>query len=133
MNSIMSNGERFIVWLNEQESRKGWSDYELARRAKVSHSMLSRARNDFIPPKWDALSKIAKAFDLPPEMAFNAAGLLPPASPQSTLDKRITHLVGMLPDERKADVLDYVEMLVKRSEERGKSVLKKTGPLTPQA
>jgi transcriptional regulator with XRE-family HTH domain len=78
MNSNTSTGEMFLQWLDAEEKAKGWTDYELSKKAGISHSMLSRARNDLLPPKWDALVKLAVALDRSPITAFRAAGLLPP-------------------------------------------------------
>ena len=66
----------FIQWLDEQEQKFGYSDYEIAKRGSFSHSVLSRARSG-IPPQWDICVKIASVLNVSPITVFRKAGLLP--------------------------------------------------------
>jgi len=72
-------------------------------------------------PDEAALRKLAKAFKLPPETVFRAAGILPPQSPEDELMNEIMHLAGDLPAQDKQDILEYVRMRNRLAEERGKN------------
>jgi transcriptional regulator with XRE-family HTH domain len=67
----------FIEWLDEMRASRNWSDNQLAKTARISHSVISKARQGTLP-KWDALVQIAEAFGVSPVLAFRKAGLLPP-------------------------------------------------------
>ena len=34
--------DTFLEWLDEQENLRNWSDYEVAKNAGISHSVISR-------------------------------------------------------------------------------------------
>jgi transcriptional regulator with XRE-family HTH domain len=111
MNENRSAGKKFIEWLDHGERRMGWTDYQLAKKAKISHSMLSRARNDGIPPKWDALKKIADALDSPPTAAFRAAGLMPPITEDEVDKELVEFIVSRLSQDDRKEGLTYLRFL----------------------
>jgi len=104
----------FISWLDDQLAMRGWSDNELARRAKISHPVLSKARNGVQPVGWSSCVKIAEALDLPPVLVLQRAGLLPPETEMSDEEKEITFLFSQLPPERQQDVLKMVRALLQK-------------------
>ena len=70
--------EKFGRWLFQQMEAKGWNMTDLATRAGVSKQVISKYINN--PPEKpdnNVLTGIARAFQLPPETVFRAAGLLP--------------------------------------------------------
>jgi len=60
----MDSGQKFIDWLDEQETVLGFSDYEVALRGGFSHSALSKARKDKIPPGFEICIKISRVFNV---------------------------------------------------------------------
>ncbi len=73
---MATNPDTFIDWLNKELINKGWTDYQLAKQAGISHSVISKARQGTLP-KWEACEAIARALGLPPETVYRKAGLLP--------------------------------------------------------
>ena len=69
--------EVFIKWLDGVLAENNLTDNQLAKRAKISHSNFSKARNDGILPKWELCEKIARALRIEPVEVFRAAGLIP--------------------------------------------------------
>ena len=67
----------FIAWLDQELDERKLNDNQLARRAGISHSVLSRARMGLLP-RWGACEALAEALDLPAETVFRKAGLLSP-------------------------------------------------------
>lgn len=92
--------ETFIAWLDQLESDAGWTDYRLSAETGLSSSVFSKARQGILP-KWDALVRIAKAFNISPITAFRKAGLLPPG-PDNEINLTDWEylLTQMTPDER---------------------------------
>lgn len=109
--------EKFVRFLDHQLAKKGWTDYQLAKRAGISSSVISHARQGKLP-KWDACEKIATALGIPPEMVFRAAGLLPPSVEQTEDLNLLNHLFTQLDEEDRQDILTFMETKIKRKEER---------------
>jgi hypothetical protein len=104
----------FIEWLDEQEKKFGYSDYEVAKQGKFSHSVLSRARSG-IPPKWDICSKIAGVFNVSPITVIRKAGLLPTAGPENALNvEDWMYLISQLDPEDEAELRQIAEMKIER-------------------
>ena len=68
--------QAFIEWINEEEDKRGWTDNKLAKKAGISPSVFTKARQGTVP-KWDACLAIAHALDISPVTVFRKAGLLP--------------------------------------------------------
>ncbi len=106
----VSKQEEFIVWLDGELSRRGWSDYQLAKRAQISHSVISRARSGSLP-KWGACESIARALGMPTEFVFRKAGLLPSKTYDEAEYEQVAHLFGQLPRDDRERVLAFLRTL----------------------
>ena len=73
-------GNTLVGWIEDKLQETGWSQRELARRAKVSHSMVSKVINREKSPGLDFCIAIANAFEERPENVMRLAGLLPPSA-----------------------------------------------------
>lgn len=102
---------KLSYWINDELGKKGWSQRELARRAKVSHATISRVIAGQVEPTFDFCAAIAAQFGEMPEYVFRKAGLLPelPGGDNSPLVSRLTEVVKRLPLEDQADILEYAE------------------------
>lgn len=106
----------FSEWLYQQIDKRGWSQSELARRAKVSRTAISNVLNNNRQPGTDLCLAIADAFKMPPEHVFRAAGLLPPNPDNDPLLDRANHLLAQLPPEKQQEALAFLDFLVERSQ-----------------
>lgn len=70
------NVELFLKWLDSELAKNNLSDYQFATKAKMSHTVISKARKGKLP-KWEACVSIAKALRVDPIFVFRLAGLLP--------------------------------------------------------
>jgi len=94
----------FISWLDEELNLRGWNDSNLAKRAKLSQSVISKARSGIRPIKWEACISIADALKMPPEIVLRKAGLLPENTSQQSNPEidELAHLFQQLSaDDRK--------------------------------
>jgi len=57
--------DTFVQWLDKMEDKKGWTDYRLSAETGLSSSVFSKARQGLLP-KWEALVRIATAFNISP-------------------------------------------------------------------
>lgn len=115
----------FARWLEQERKVRGWSPSELSRHADVSRQTISDYENRKRRYYDEAiLVKLARAFKLPPETVFRAAGLLPPQSPETELIQRIIHLTSELPEQDQAEILEYAQLRHRLAEQRGKNETK---------
>ena len=99
--------DTFGKWLSREIDQRGWTQSELARRCRVSHVTISRVVTGERNPGQDLCKKIAKALEVPPEVIFRKAGLLP--SIEELDDKSASELLTIfknLDRERRAMLLN---------------------------
>ena len=68
----------FAEWLQAEMDKRGWSQSDCARAADLNRAVINKLLNEKCRPQPTTLIAIAKAFKIPAEIAFRAAGLLPP-------------------------------------------------------
>jgi transcriptional regulator with XRE-family HTH domain len=68
----------FGEWLDQERTRRGWSQSELARRGKVSPSAIQQVISGVTRPGPRSCQAIALALEMPPDDVYRLAGLLPP-------------------------------------------------------
>jgi|SaaInl7_200m_RNA_FD_contig_41_647226_length_529_multi_5_in_0_out_0_1 hypothetical protein len=66
-----------LTWLDKEMERRHLNDSLLLKRAELSHSVISKARNDIQEIGWEACIRIADALNLPPQTVLVKAGHLP--------------------------------------------------------
>ena len=66
----------FLDWLDGILSQKGMTDYQLAKAANISHTVISKARSGLQPIGWEACSAIARALEIPQSEVLIMAGHL---------------------------------------------------------
>lgn len=99
--------DSFMDWLQGELDKRNWSSYELTKRARLSHSVMSKARNDKQPLGYDACIRIAKALELPATLVLQKAGLLPESpleNPDPELDE-MAFLFEQLSEEDRTRII----------------------------
>jgi transcriptional regulator with XRE-family HTH domain len=96
----------FVDWLDRELAERGWNDHQLAGRAGISHSVISKARRG-TAPRWDACAAIAGALNIPADLVFRQAGLLPPLPDEETA---LVELRLLLPQLSPRDRLELVQI-----------------------
>lgn len=103
----------FIAWLDQKLSDKGWTDYQLAKNANISHSVISKARSGTLP-KWEACEKIAGALGVPVELAFRKAGLLKQRDDIDETLEEANMLLAELPELFQEEALAIIKSMHER-------------------
>ncbi len=103
----------FPQWLIKERSDRGWSQSDLARTADISRQVVSDyegyKRKYFDE---EILVKIARAFELPPEMVFRVAGLLPAKPNIDEETEELNHLIDQLPADKKSIARSILKALL---------------------
>jgi transcriptional regulator with XRE-family HTH domain len=93
-------------WLYEELERRKWSQRELARQADISQAFVNRVLSGNASPSINFCNQIARALGVAPEQVLRLAGILPPASDDSTLQELI-ELARNLSQEDREELLKY--------------------------
>ena len=113
---------RFSEWLQVELDRRGWSQSDCARSASLNRAVINKLLNGKSKPQPTTLTAIARAFKIPVETAFRAAGLLPPsADGDDTIIELIYVFKSIRSPHRKATALMLLKALVteEENEQRG--------------
>jgi transcriptional regulator with XRE-family HTH domain len=81
---------RFAEWLQSELDKRGWSQSDCARAAGLNRAVINKLLNGKSKPQPRTLLAIARAFKIPIEIPYRAAGLLPP-NPEG--DERLEELI----------------------------------------
>lgn len=124
---MLDMADNFSEWLVKELNKSGWTQSELARKANVSRTAISDVISNKHSAGSELCSAIARALNLPPETVFRAAGLLPPAPPDTEYQEQILHLLRQLPPDEQKRYLELLQFEV----ERQKSKIKKSREKPP--
>jgi transcriptional regulator with XRE-family HTH domain len=117
MYSLM-NSVDFANWLQDEMSRHGWSNSELARQAGVTRGAIGNILRGDRNTGSELCQAIARAFNLPAEQVFQKAGLLPPVAEKNAKIEELAHLANLLGnDDDIQDLIEIAKIRLKRKEE----------------
>jgi transcriptional regulator with XRE-family HTH domain len=108
--------EVFLAWIDEQLRMRNWTDYRLMKNAGCSESVIRKARNQGKPIKWEACTKIATALNLPAELVFRKAGLLPARDP---IVDEACNILSIMKEADQHEALCYIQQLNNFPESEG--------------
>jgi len=108
---------RFSDWLQAEMDKRGWSQSDCARAADLNRAVINKLLNRKSRPQPFTLVAIARAFKIPVETAFRAAGLLPPSSDGDDTTHELVHIFKSIQSpQRKATALMLLKALVAEEE-----------------
>ncbi len=81
----------FPDWLRSELDKRDWSQADLAYSAGISRAVVNKLLNRKTYPQPDTLQAIARAFKIPVETIYRAAGLLPQETEPETFEAEIIH------------------------------------------
>lgn len=113
---------RFSEWLQAELDRRGWSQSDCARSASLNRAVINKLLNGKSKPQPPTLAAIARAFKIPIETAYRAAGLLPPnADADDTIVEVIHIFKSIRSPQRKATAIMLLKALVTEEENEQRS------------
>jgi len=113
---------KFSDYLDLKNSEKGWRDADLARRADINPSTITRLRvRSERVPSMGTLKKIAKAYETTLQEVQVAAGLLPDVHPDDAQVSRILYKLDVMQkDPELRDQVKTIEAFIDTLYERFK-------------
>ena len=93
----------FSDWLRIELDKRQWTQAELAHSAGVSRAVVNKLLSRKTYPQPDTLQAIGRAFKIPVETVYRAAGWLPPEPEEEAFEAEIIHKLKLIksPKRRK--------------------------------
>lgn len=108
---------RFSEWLQSEMHERGWSQSDCARAADLNRAVVNKLLNGKSNPQPHTLVALARAFKIPVETVFRAAGLLPPSVNGDETTEELIHVFNAIQSpQRKATALMLLKALVTEEE-----------------
>jgi transcriptional regulator with XRE-family HTH domain len=112
----------FVEWLQREMNKRGWSQSDCARAANLNRAVINKLLNGKCRPQPVTLTAIARAFKIPVETAYRAAGLLPPNSDMDDTSAEVMYLFNSIQSpHRKTTVLMLLKALAIEEENEQQS------------
>ena len=112
----------FVTWLETELNKRNWKRSDLARAIKMSDTALTLVYNGQRKPGTDMCLAIAKVFDLPPELVYRQAGLLPEAPDLPPEFEELKHWFSQMTDDEQEVFLAQGRLTIElRNKRRKKS------------
>jgi len=103
--------ETLASWIEKKIKTRGWKPADLARRAGIPSSTLSRVLNETRNAGPDVCRRLARALNVPPEQILRQAGHLPPASPEIEQEEEAVHLLRGLTEQARSYAISILRAL----------------------
>lgn len=123
MRSVGQNAS-FSEWLQSEMNKRGWSQSDCARAAELNRAVINKLLNGKCNPQPATLAAIARAFKVPVETAYRAAGLLPPSADlDDTAEQLMYAFKSIQSPQRRSTAINLLKALVteEENERRGDS------------
>lgn len=100
--------ETFAEWLQKELNSRNMTQSDLSRTAGLGSGTLSNILRGTRSIGYEAVLKIANAFNLPPEIVFRAAGMLPNKPEKKEIVEKILYVISELPESEQSEILEYI-------------------------
>ena len=108
---------RFSEWLQMELDKRDWSQSDCARSASLNRAVINKLLNGKSKPQPSTLLAIARAFKIPIETAYRAAGLLPASADSDETIGELLHIFKSIQSpQRKATAIMLLKALVAEEE-----------------
>jgi transcriptional regulator with XRE-family HTH domain len=112
----------FVEWLQTEIDKRNWSQSDCARAADLNRAVINKLLNGKCKPQPATLVAIARAFKIPVEIAYRAAGLLPPVADLDDSTAELMYVFNSIQSpQRKATAISLLKALLieEENEQRG--------------
>lgn len=112
----------FSEWLQAEMNKRDWSQSDCARAADLNRAVINKLLNGKCKPQPATLAAIARAFKLPVETAYRAAGLLPPSADRDDTIEQLTYIFNSIQSpQRRSTAIMLLKALVTEEEHERRS------------
>ncbi|HMB21560.1 MAG: helix-turn-helix transcriptional regulator [Chloroflexota bacterium] len=102
--------------------KRDWSQSDCARAAELNRAVINKLLNGKCKPQPSTLAAIARAFKIPVEIAYRAAGLLPPSADHDDTIKQLMYIFNSIQNpQRRSTAIMLLKALVTEEENERRS------------
>jgi transcriptional regulator with XRE-family HTH domain len=113
---------RFSEWLQLELDRRGWSQSDCARSANLNRAVINKLLSGKSRPQPSTLAAIARAFKIPVETVYRAAGLLPANTDHDDSTQELLHIFKSIQSpQRKTTAIRLLKALIAEEENERRS------------
>ena len=113
---MSENSTALKKWIQEGLTQHGWSQSELARRAKLSSTTVSDVLSGSAKPGLNFCKGVARAFGVRTEKVLRLAELLPPEPEETPTSRELLYMFMQLGDEDQERILDITRTFLEKKE-----------------
>ncbi|MBX3005979.1 MAG: helix-turn-helix transcriptional regulator [Anaerolineales bacterium] len=110
----------FSEWLSAEMQKRDWSQSDLARASGLRRATISNVLNRVRQPGTAVLHALARGLDLPLDLVYRKAGLLPTRAEPTDAELRWLHIFEKATDKERAELLERAEIELARLKEKRK-------------
>lgn len=110
--------ENIREFLEKEMDKRSWKQADLARAANLDSAVISNIINGRRRMGEETGKAIAHALNLPPEVVFRAANLLPQVPDLDPLTRQAEWLMGQLDPAAKQEAIDFIQFLADKQQRR---------------
>ncbi len=118
--------DNFSKWLKDELEARSWKQADLVRASGLDSAVVSNIVNGRRKAGETTAKAIAKALNIPAELVFRRASLLPPQPERNEKISEVLYILEQLDEANQSDVADYVRMRLQIQERRGSYDVPKT-------
>lgn len=112
----------FSDWLQSELDKRRWSQADLAYSAGISRAVVNKLLNRKTYPQPDTLQAIARAFKMPVETVYRAAGLLPQETETDAFAAEVLYKIKLIKSpKRRKTALRVLKALIDEEENESSS------------
>ncbi len=118
----VGQNDHFSEWLQAEMDKRDWSQSDCARAADLNRAVINKLLNGKCKPQPSTLTAIARAFKVPVESAYRAAGLLPPSPDHDDTIEQLTYIFNSIQSpQRRSTAIMLLKALVTEEENERRS------------
>lgn len=115
----------FSEWLQLEMDKRDWSQSDCARAADLNRAVINKLLNGKCKPQPTTLVAIARAFKIPVETAYRAAGLLPAGVDHDDTMEQLTYIFNSIQSpQRRSTAIMLLKALVTEEENERRNEFK---------
>jgi transcriptional regulator with XRE-family HTH domain len=120
MLGMIFHTSNFPDWLQSELDKRRWSQADLAYSAGISRAVVNKLLNRKTYPQPDTLQAIARAFKIPVETVYRAAGLLPQETESESFEAEIVHKLKLIKNpKRRSTAIKVLKALIEEEDGGG--------------
>jgi len=114
---IVTVGNKFGLWLQQVREEKGFTQSQLASKAKLNRAVINKIENGYSDPELKTLVKIADALEMPIEKVVRIA-IDRTATEDDEFVEELLYYSKPLSQDDKQEIIEFTKLKARRKSDR---------------